>query len=391
MPPEWMTPPAILAELWKSRGAPEGAEIHEYFDQHSDDASDLSWIDHFADLVLACEWQSKVSEVRSFLSDRAWRDRRRRGLLVWRDEFMNLSTLDDANRYRIYYLGANLRYDFRLATMAKATTEWLRRSRLNHEHDGDDALLLALHAFAILEREPDEGLAFIESAMTSLNASVSSRNTCLHALWLVKSIPNQGDLMLDIVREKKRAGDVLGAVEHFWIAKAHRLRGDFQAAFTSIDTAFDKLTPNVDFLSIHQDFVRERENISAAAQMFSSMEQHLASVSKRLTETGDELHQHVSSDLHDAKTELLSETKRAEERIAESLLNIVTIIGVFVAIIGLLAAGGAVMFNKKFSFGQDIVLLALTGILAIMFLWVLRTIVAGSGPSRNSWRKLIRK
>lgn len=373
--PAWPTRPEELRSIWPELKTPEGEVLHQYFDQRPLAHHDLSWIDHFVELVEVFEWNSSISQIRSFFSDQAWRDRQRMGLLEWQDDFLQLSTHTSAEKFRIYYLGPALRFDFRLSTMTTATSEWIRRSRLNHEADDIDALLLALHAFATLEREPDEGKRFIEQAMSSPNASVSSRNTCLHAAWLAKALPQQGELMLELVRQKKAAGDVLGAVEYFWMAKAHRLLRDFPSAFSSIDMAFDLLTPNVDILSIHQDFVRERENILIAAQTAEAMETHLATVGGKLKRTGEELSEQVAHDLEDAKAKLIAETDSAEKKISESLFNVVSILGIFIGIVGLLASTGGIIAQSSFTYRADAILIVVTGLVIILMFFLLRMIV----------------
>ncbi len=373
--PDLLTPPTEIRQQWADLLSLEAAVAHDYFDQRPSEHHDLSWIDHFAELVDECGWASSVSEIRAFLSQRAWRDRQRWGLLEWRDDFLRLSTNSTAEKFCIYYLGAALRFDFRLGIMATATSEWIRRSRLNHESDELDALLVAYRAFAILEKEPEEGLQLISHSMTLPNASATSRNVCLHAVWLVKSLPEQGDVMLDIVRQKRVAGDVLGVVEQFWIAKAHRLRRDIPAAFSSIDRAFDLLSSDVDYLSIHQDFVRERENILIEAQLARAMDEHLRTVTEALQHTGGDLSAQVTREVESARDNLLAATATAEKEIADSLFNVVSVLGIFVGILGFLASAGGIVAKGNHRWWADCILMAVTGLVITLMFFLLRVIV----------------
>lgn len=88
-----------------------------------------------------------------------------------------------------------------------------------------------------------------------------------------------------------------------------------------------------------------------------------------------------------AESRLRDEVVKAESRIAESLLNVVTILGVFITIAGFLGASGVlVVFQSTFKWWQDAIILLEAGLSSVMFFAVLRQIVVSglSGAIRRA-------
>lgn len=375
--PAWQTSVHELAPKWSSFWGADRIQIVNYFDQHSLDPIHLSWLDHFAEFIVAKNWEADVNDVRGFLNGQAWRDRGRSNGLDWTDDFLDLSVSKFADRCRIYYLGTRLRYDFRFQKLDEASGAWLRNSKRDDPNEEPDALLLAFRAFSLVEAKPEDGLRFLDRALASPNANSNTRLICLQALWIARSIPRQAERMLEVAQLMRDDGQPLGSVANYWISRAYRLRGEWDKAYECIDRAFETLEPGSDFISIHQDFAREREQITAAVLLNEQLESNSLILNNQIHDFRVEMKNSLEQGLTSAIDQLKSETQRAEERIAESILNIVTIIGVFVAIMGFLAASGVLVFKSKFPWWQDAILLASAGLVTVGFFIVLRLIVAG--------------
>jgi tetratricopeptide (TPR) repeat protein len=363
----WESGIVNLVEQRSSCKGTDGEAIVDFFSKRPFRSNDLSWLDQFAAFITAKTWEEDAACIRGLLNGIAWRDRSHSNGIEWNDNYLQLSLDNLADRCQIYYLGTRLRYDFRFQTLGKASEAWLANSA-----SVPDSLLFAFRAFSLLQSNLDEGLEFITRALHSSNSNRNTRLVCLQALWIAPFFPEQPDRMLEVVRLMQDKGEALGAGANYWISKAYRLKHEWEKAYDCMDRAFETLEPGSDFISIHQDFAREREQITAQKLLHAEMEVFHQDVDKSL-----------GKQLDDAKRELGKETRQAEGRIAESIFNIVTIIGVFIAIIGVVAASGAIVLKSSRPLWQNIILLAVAGLIGLGFIVTLRSIVS-SGVHKKS-------
>ena len=214
---------------------PEKAEA--YFLARHTSRKDLSWLEHFAEVVTAAGYQDDVAWFRNVLGAIAWADRAATGPLAWDDAFLRYSSDTLIGKCHIYYVALWLRYDFRFVDLDRTTRAWLS----NSSNVEPDALVLAHRAFALLEQNTRDATKYLDAALESPNASSKSRDACLHALWLSRGLPDQAERMLAVVKDMTIKGDVISSVVLFRQAFAFRLLQQWDDALDAIDEAFNHL------------------------------------------------------------------------------------------------------------------------------------------------------
>ena len=371
--PNWQSDPSIVARYFDEAriGRDDSAGMH-YFHSRPDSRQDLSWLKHFAEVATTGGWSEDIPRIRGILGGLAWWDRAGYGPLNWQESFLKLSTDRFEERCTIYYIGAFFRYDFRFDDLNMVTKAWLRSESVSTP----DSLIQAWRAFALLERNEREGVQMLEFALNSPNVSGNSRATCLHALWFARGLEDQADRMLALVETMRREDGPLGSVTLYRQAFAFRMKHQWEKALDAIDNAFNLLSPGPDYLSIHQDFTREREHIVAGQALHRQIEQAQETLDVSVASIKLEITQTVAKTLRTAEERIISEVVTAESRIAESLLNVVTILGVFITIVGFLGASGVLVFKSHFMWWQDIVVLTAGALSAVLFFWLLQWIVS---------------
>jgi len=160
-------------------------------------------------------------------------------------------------RLHLYSCGQRLQFDFNFAGLAAFLDQ---HQGLPHMQD---ALVQSFSAFAKLGARKPDAVSQLNHVLELDDLDTRARHVCLAGLWSAYTLPEQATLLLDLASTMIGAGEADGTV-YFRRAMAYRLLGMFPAALDDIDHAFSMLPPGHN--EIHQDYLRERQLIGAAAQ-----------------------------------------------------------------------------------------------------------------------------
>ncbi|MEU4173193.1 tetratricopeptide repeat protein [Streptomyces sp. NPDC026665] len=157
-------------------------------------------------------------------------------------------------RTRLHLLGLALRYDLRPASLEQLINSLPRPiSEL-------DLYSQSLYAFALLGQSKTQGLENMRQVLAVANDDLKVLHALLHGLWLGDGLPDQAQLMLDILSRPPFRSRT-DAVALYREAAALRLLHRYNEALAAIDKALEYLpSGNVSVLS---DLVRERSLITA--------------------------------------------------------------------------------------------------------------------------------
>jgi len=314
-------------------------------------AKSPSWIDELADLADECDLSPRV--LRGTISTLAWqaRDVGQPLPTVSVDESGPVGTRELCRRY---LMGFRLRFDFRFDALSAHVRTWLRA-------DPEDALLLAMSGFAGLGQQSSRALRDIDASLASPNADYVTTIFCLHGLWFGNDVDGQAERIVALSDELISSGEIEANV-YFWRAYAFRRMERFDEARESIDQAIELLTPGNN--TIHQDYVRERALITTSKVL-------VAQVATQARQVSDELREEMSTQLEAAKAELRAQQEDAQKAVADSLLKIVEILGLFIALAGFLVGSGIVAFRAA-GFWQNFASMALVLVGSLLFFGLLR-------------------
>jgi tetratricopeptide (TPR) repeat protein len=312
-----------------------------------------AWVDDLAEIAQDCELELPV--VRRAVSDLAWQAREvgqplppagqggRKGALV--------------RLCRQYLHGFRLRFDFKFEALGAQVPAWLRA-------DPDDALLMAMSAFAGLGAGSPGALRALENSLASPNADSVSRNVCLHGLWFGNHVPDQAERIERLAEEIIARGEDSPNI-YFWRAYAFRRMERFDEAMESIDRAIELHPPGMN--AVHQDYVRERSLIATSKLVLSQVAEHARQVST-------DLRAELDRQLEVAKAELVKKQEDAQKAVSDSLLKIVEILGLFIALAGFLVGSGIVVF-RAVGFWQNVASMGLLLTGSVLFFGLLRLVI----------------
>jgi hypothetical protein len=257
-----------------------------------------------------------------------------------------------------YVLGQRLRFDFKLERLRSWSRRWL-------DLFTDDALILGLAAFAELGLKDSEGFEFFKRSTQSPNADARSRHVCLAAMWFADHIEDQPKILLELSSEMISKGEVNSDV-YYRQALGLRKLGRYKEALQAIDRAMDKR--EVGDLEVYQNYARERELIGTTVAINEQ-------VQKVTSDISDRLDARLEEQIQAASVELQKRVDNAQRVMADSLLRIIEILGLFVAIVGFLIGTGAVVLKAE-TFGELAIAVTLGLVSSVAFFLLLRLVMS---------------
>ncbi len=257
----------------------------------------------------------------------------------------------------IYLLG--LRYDFRLAEI----TEFCRS--VPGGPSGLDPFARALNTFGLLGQNKQRGLDELDQTLPAIDDDPTAYAVLLHGLWFGSRLPDQPRRILDLV---DNAPATMASSPMTYQVKAHALHrlGEYDAALRCIDEGLQHIAPNA--VAVHGDFMRERAMIMAM--------QHISALADAAAQAA---RQQVTVHVEQALSEIKRDVEVVRGQISNALFKSVEILGLFTAIIALLASTGAAVAIGPLTWWQRLVLILASGTTIVAFFLVLRLAVR---PSR---------
>jgi hypothetical protein len=319
----------IDATVGNTPQSQRGAAIVEALhDRVVESGDDLDWIQEVARISsTAC---LPVTELRRITDELAWLAR---GVGQRLPADPDYQRCDEANshlgfRTMAYVHGQRLRADFRFLTLYEASRVWLRRLP-------DDGMIRALAAFGALGGRRDGASRVLDRAISSPDSDRHCRLVCLHGLWFATHLSDQSERMLEL------SDEIIGRSEdghsvHYWRASALRRLGRLDEALTSVDHAIEALP--VGFTEWHQDYVRERELVTSTQFLTDHIQRESTIITERLR--GD-----LDARVKDLQSEIERQSSQARDLVSSSLVNLIEVLGLFVAIAGFLIASGLVVWS----------------------------------------------
>jgi tetratricopeptide (TPR) repeat protein len=295
----------------------------------------------------------RASEVSQLVSDLAWSARARRESALPELRRLDLETLEPhavEDVVRVYSLLQSLRYDFRfnelLACLGRLGPAWTH-----------DSLVAAFTAFALLATgRPTEGLGELERARALAPDDPKVLHLLVHGVWFADDLPRRADLALDLCN-RLLVLDARGAVVQLRRGAALRWKGDYRAALAAFDEGMALLAPEQ--VEIHADFVRER-TVAAMAMEAHTMQARM---------------------LDELRDEGRARAAELQAQASDSIFKVVEVLGLFIALAGLLATSGATLVVAG-SPRERVGLLA-TALLGILGFFLLLRLIVRPTTSRT--------
>ncbi len=225
----------------------------------------------------------------------------------------------------------------------------------------------AMLQFSRLGRGKDVEREEIDAILTDAPESEKVLSLLAHGLWFTAGAA-EADQLLELcgMLHQLNPSD---HVTYMRKASAHRRRGEYDKAIIAINRAITLLPPGE--TEVHADYKLERVTIAI---------QHEAT--NRLTAAAQASIREASTALERRMSELIEETDR---QLSDSLFKVVEILGVFTAIIGLIAtviAGQAI--GSGLTWWMRLVVILAGGLVTISFFALLRWIVRPRSPASPS-------
>lgn len=257
-----------------------------------------------------------VPLLHSVASELAWWLRQRRYEATVEDVVRSLllpSASASASKFEAIVRCQLLRFDFNFRLLEA-------RARIESDKHGD-SLLLALHGFGLLALGDNRGSDYLERALRSADAGPRVRHAALHARWLLAQDAGEAEELLGL-SSRMLGQDGPNANTYYRRAAALRLLGRFDDAIHAVGDAL-AIAPSDNL--VVQDYIRERETIR--------MVQQIDFQTKGLMQAERDL---LSKDLESFRTEM-------RQTITRGMFDTIQIIGVFVAVIAIVATNGVLV------------------------------------------------
>ncbi|PRX03121.1 UNVERIFIED_ORG: hypothetical protein CLV66_112128 [Actinomadura viridilutea] len=354
--------PALLVELLAPKTSADPAD----------------WI---IDLVTLVEEHGfSLSQIRLAATDLAWLARTNGQRYPNEDDRGRVLAASDSRTARLclaYITGQRLRFDFKFEQLHRACVEWLQEF-------GDDALVIALAAFAALGSRASNGLSLFQRAVDAPDADVKSNQVALTGIWFADHLPEQPQLLLRLSDEMMARGQE-DPIVYYRRATAYRKLRRFDDALYEIDRAIDGLAVGDNL--VHEQLAQERRAIILSRDLQRQIDESAQILSERITARIDERISEASAEMeqriNEASARLAQRVDVAQEMVTSGLLKMVEILGLFVALIGFLA-GSATVVLKARGFGQQAVAMAVVVVGTLTFFGLLRLIVGLRRRARSS-------
>ncbi len=277
---------------------------------------------------------------------------------------LSVAVATPAERAVLHLLLQSQRYDFRFRAIRETV------AATGVALDQLDPFSRAIHAFALLGQNADSALAEFSAVRRIGGEHEKVAHALLHGLWMATELPGQAERIIDLIdtSEVLRDGDPIVALRR---AYALRKLGRYDEAYQAVDLGMLNLSPASP--DIHQDFTRERSMISVVRDIEETY-------ARERQVLGDEAARHVR-ELDEAVAQRAEEI---EDKVAESLFKMVEILGLFTAVIALLASGAASVTIGNLEWWQRGVLMLVAGTVVMTFFVAIRTVVRPRRTRRPS-------
>lgn len=214
-----------------------------------------TWIKELS--ITADQTPLSITQLRSIATNLTWIDRRLGHPVPTESSYCGDGGI--GGLLHLYICGQRLRFDFNFSGLSL----FLENHRnLPHE---EDALVQSFSAFAKLGARVPGAIDQLKHTLRLEDLDLRARHVCLAGLWSAHTIPEQAALLLELANEMIRLGEADSNV-YFRRATAYRIMGKFSEALDDIDHAFTLLAPGNN--EIHQDYLRERQLIGVASQLY---------------------------------------------------------------------------------------------------------------------------
>lgn len=312
-------------------------------------------------IELTCQWlqegHASWQRSASFCSDIAWVARSVGSSALLHLDLRELAEerpLEAQRGVRHLYL-LSLRYDFRFSDMQEAI------SAIDAPLECLDPYTRALYACALLAQGLSSGLSEMKAVrqMGPKNAKIA--HALLQGLHHGDYIFRRPQNIIELI-ETTPALQGSDAIAQLRKGYALRRLGRYDECLLSLDQGIMHLSPSA--VDVHRDFVQERAIALAVREIG---EAHRSESEKLRSESKG----HV--DRVGALVKL--EMTRLQASVSDSLFRVVEILGLFTAIIALLASGAASVAIGNLSWWQRLAILAVVGVIVTGFFLMLRIVV----------------
>ncbi|RBQ14022.1 hypothetical protein DP939_42865 [Spongiactinospora rosea] len=310
------------------------------------------WIHELS--VIAVEQKLTNTVLRDVVSDVAWLSRDAGEPIP--EENKSIPSGVDRDVYRLvemYAVAQRLRFDFLFQQLYDRCRAWLSET--------SDALILSCAAMAAMGLRHPDGLDLYKKAIEAPDADKVVRHVALTAVWIGQHIPEQASLMLSLCSDMISKGEN-DANLYFRRCRAWTRLARYEEALDDIFRAMHMLGHSQN--AIHQDYVREWQII------LSHMEQE-RSLKTVVEKYGDEVRERALNQVDDITKELDEKLAKAERLVAENQLQLVQILGLFVALAAFLIGGG-VTIGQASGWIQGLITIAGLAVGSLLFFAMLR-------------------
>jgi len=275
------------------------------------------------------------------------------GHIAWkaRGESFTIPNIHHINKPALYYICERYRYDFRFRDLATILQD-------NKHILSNDCLLKSFMVYAMAGLKQPAFLPEWENEFIKLQSTVYPderiASVLLHAMWFADKCQAQAEKMLELISFAQKRMNYNHHVFLYRKAFALRKSGRFDEAKDTIDLALMALDASeTSFLSLHQDYSRERE----------------------LAALGEDLNNFKSNLEAELRKQMTKELESAQRIVSDSMLKLIEILGLFIAIASVFLGSGAILSNNQMDAGAKLATLSILAASLIAFFTLLRSII----------------
>lgn len=307
-------------------------------------------------------WQSHLSDdlLIPIINAVTWsaRERGSSALLSMTVEHLHDSRIEPERlKIRSYIFLTSARYNFDFSLIHRGLSYLPDPFRSSTEY------LIALSTFSRMGQGRRYDLHTVERLQEE-TGSTKVLQLLLHALWFTNG-QDEAHLMITIA-DRLLTQDRTDSVTLMRKATALRRLGKYGWATKVIDQAISTL--NATETTIHQDYVRERELISVQAE-----------TERKIKDLSETMMRDMSSTIEDRveyfRSEMAKQGEASARQTSDALFKVVEILGLFTALIAVIAATLGSAFTGDMSWWQRLAIVAAGTLFPIAFFALLRKIV----------------
>ena len=286
------------------------------------------------------------------------RERGASALLGMSVEDLHDSRLDpDHLKFRSYIFLTSARYNFDFSLIHRGFSYLPEPFRSSTEY------LTALKLFARMGQRRDYELSTVEEVQSETDSD-KVLQLLLHALWFTDG-EREAELMITIA-DKLLSQNRADSVTYMRKATALRRLGKYSLATAAIDQAISTLDASE--TKIHQDYVRERELIGVQQETESRIAKLAENIMRDMSAT-------IESEVEYFRGEIAKQGEESARQTSDALFKVVEILGLFTALIAVIAATLGSAFTGDLSWWQRLTIVAAGTLFPIAFFALLRRIV----------------